>query len=115
MVKKYPQTPPKEIIDESLSDDETQGIQIVDGAGYPVLTFDADDYRDYVRDMNLTEEQENELLRTLWSIIVQFVDLGFGIESVGRAIKRAAVATELSPEKEGNIENREISQNEFSN
>lgn len=85
MVKKYPQSSPKEIIDVSPSDDETQSINIVDQTGYPVLTFDADDYREYVQDMDLTEKQEQELLQALWSIIVQFVDLGFGIESVQRA------------------------------
>lgn len=44
MVMEHPNSP-KEIIDESPCDDETQGIQIVDRTGYPVLTFDADDYR----------------------------------------------------------------------
>lgn len=84
MVKESPH-PHKVIIDESPSDDETQGIQIVDRTGYPVLTFDADDYREYVQDMNLSDSQEQELLGALWSIIVQFVDLGFGIEPVQRA------------------------------
>ena len=84
MVMEPPKSP-KEIIDESPCDDETQGIQIVDRTGYPVLTFDADDYREYVQEMNLSDSQEQELLGALWSIIVQFVDLGFGIEPVQRA------------------------------
>lgn len=83
MVMEPPKSP-KEIIDESPCDDETQGIQIVDRTGYPVLTFDADDYREYVQDMNLSDSQEQELLGALWSIIVQFVDLGFEIEPVQR-------------------------------
>lgn len=111
---KNPSHIPKEMIDASPSDDETQAIQIVDSTGFPVMTFDADDYRDYVRDMNLSEDQETELLRTLWSIIVQFVDLGFGIESVGRAVKHAAEQSELAPTPEGKNQERKISQNAFS-
>ena len=84
MVKKYPQLSPKEIIDASPSDDETQGLQFVDGAGFPVLTFDADDYREHVRDMGLSESQEDELLQALWSIVVGFVDLGYGIKTKNR-------------------------------
>lgn len=113
MVKNAPHIP-KEMIDASPSDDETQAIQIVDSTGFPVLTFNADEYRDYVRDMNLSEEQETELLRTLWSIIVQFVDLGFGIESVGRAVKRAAEQSESAPSPEGKSRERKIGQNAFS-
>lgn len=73
-------------IDESPSHDETQGIRVVDRAGRPALTLNVDDYRQYVEALKLSEEQEQELLQTLWTIIVSFVDLGFGIESVQQAI-----------------------------
>ena len=92
---KSPQT-----IDETSLEDETQAIHIVDGEGYPVLTFDADEYRDYVEDMNLTREQEDELLQVLWWIIVQFVDLGFGIEPVQRALFDAPTNSANATSKE---------------
>ncbi len=74
-------------VDASPSDDETQGIQVVDRAGRPALTLNVDDYRQYVEDMGLSPEQEQELLETLWTIIVSFVDLGFGVEPVQQAMK----------------------------
>lgn len=104
MVNKYPNHPTEEIIDESPSVDETQSIQIVDRTGYPVLTFDADDYRDYVQDMGLGESQEQELLGTLWSIIVQFVDLGFGIEPVQRAKSNIPCSSEDKASTDGSRE-----------
>ncbi len=85
MDQKYLPYHPKEIVDESPSDNETQGIQVVDSAGRPALTLNVDDYRKYVEALNLSEEQEQELLETLWTIIVQFVDLGFGIAPVQKA------------------------------
>lgn len=101
MVKKSPpQNHSKQTIDASPSDDETQGIRIVDRAGRPALTLNVDDYRHYVEDMDLSCEQEEELLQTLWTIIVQFVDLGFGIEPVQQAMD----ARERAPQRKENLE-----------
>ena len=44
--------------------------------------FDPDEYREYVEELDLTEEQENELLGIIWSIMAAFVDLGFGVDSI---------------------------------
>lgn len=44
--------------------------------------FDPDEFREYVEHYDLTEEQENELLETLWNILRTFVELGFGLNSV---------------------------------
>lgn len=66
---------------------ETQSLRIVDRTGEPVLALDADAYRQYVEDFDLSEDQENELLQAIWTIIVQFVDLGFGIESVQQVLE----------------------------
>lgn len=101
MVEEY-HSPTKETVDESPSHDETQGIQVVDRAGRPALTLNVDDYRQYVEALNLSEEQEQELLQTLWTIIVSFVDLGFGIESVQQAIKKPSNnETRSNARKEG--------------
>ena len=87
-------------IDVSPSDDETQGIQVVDRAGRPALTLNVDDYRQYVEDMDLNGEQEEELLQTLWTIIVSFVDLGFGIDTVQQAINKPSSHETRSKAKE---------------
>ncbi len=103
MVEEYPHYPDKVIVDESPSLDETQGIQVVDRAGRPALTLNVDDYRQYVEALNLSEEQEQELLQTLWTIIVSFVDLGFGIEPVQQATKSRARGDARSKTAEGEL------------
>lgn len=44
-----------------------------------VLTLDVARYEAMLDDPGLSEEQRREFLETLWSIIVSFVDLGYGI------------------------------------
>ncbi len=57
------------------------------GAPHPlVLSIDCAKYEHYLEDSNLTEGQKQEFLQALWNIIVNFVDLGFGVHPVQRAI-----------------------------
>ena len=51
----------------------------------PPLTFNTDDYRQYFDGLELTEQQRQELLGTLWCIIVQIVDLGFRVHPIQQA------------------------------
>lgn len=46
--------------------------------------FDAERYLPLIDEMEITEEQKREFLGTLWNIMVAFVDLGFGVDSVQR-------------------------------
>jgi hypothetical protein len=48
-------------------------------ASTPPLAFDADKYAPYVADFDMSEEQKQELLETLWSIMQTFVNLGLDI------------------------------------
>lgn len=43
---------------------------------------DLQKYREYVEDFDLSEEEQTELLKTLWMIMAAFVDLGFGVDSI---------------------------------
>jgi len=43
------------------------------------LTIDVAKYEDYLANSGLTSEQKEEFLRALWTIIVAFVELGFGV------------------------------------
>ena len=43
------------------------------------LTLDVDFYQSFLDDKNIPEDRKRELIETLWSIVVSFVDLGFGI------------------------------------
>ena len=57
--------------------------------------FDLDTYRHHLDDCeDLTEEQANELLRTLWDIMCAFVDLGFGLHPVQEVTKSCGQAGE---------------------
>lgn len=38
-----------------------------------------------LEDSDLTEEQKQEFLQTIWNIIIGFVDLGFGVHPVEQA------------------------------
>ncbi|MBR2689340.1 MAG: hypothetical protein IKE42_15945 [Aquamicrobium sp.] len=49
------------------------------------LVFDADAYRPYLATFKLTPEQEQELLQTLWSVIVTVVDMRFRLHPIQQA------------------------------
>ncbi|WP_155851963.1 hypothetical protein [Ahrensia sp. 13_GOM-1096m] len=46
----------------------------------PSLTIDWELYAAYLEESDLDEDQKHEFIETLWSIVVSFVDLGFGID-----------------------------------
>lgn len=46
------------------------------------LALDPKKYRAYLDQFELSEEQQNELLETLWRICKTFVEIGFGLDSV---------------------------------
>jgi hypothetical protein len=45
----------------------------------PIMTLDVEKYQAYLDDADMTQAQKDEFLQALWSIIVSFVDLGFGV------------------------------------
>ncbi|MDX8349447.1 hypothetical protein SLH49_15785 [Cognatiyoonia sp. IB215446] len=51
----------------------------------PTLTIDWDAYLPFFEDEDISEEEKRELIEALWSIVVSFVDLGFGVHSVQQA------------------------------
>lgn len=53
--------------------------------GRPVVTFDVNRYEHFLEDQGLSAEQKRAMLEALWSIIVSFVDLGFGVHPVQQA------------------------------
>ncbi|QBK29800.1 hypothetical protein [Roseitalea porphyridii] len=55
----------------------------------PTLTLDVALYQEYLDDAELSAEQKQEFIETLWNIIVAFVDLGFGIDSVQTVLDEA--------------------------
>lgn len=53
--------------------------------GFAPLTLDVELYQSYIDDPSMSEADKRELIETLWSIIVNFVDLGFGIHPLQQA------------------------------
>lgn len=48
----------------------------------PTLSIDWEAYLLFFEDDDIPDEQKQELIETLWSIVVSFVDLGFGVHPV---------------------------------
>lgn len=44
-----------------------------------IMTVDVEKYQTYLDESDMTEAQKEEFLQALWSIIVSFVELGFGV------------------------------------
>ena len=63
----------------------------------PALRFDWMDWLPYLEDQDVSKEQKRELIETLWSIVVAFVDLGWRLnpkpEIGGEALDLKAVLT----------------------
>jgi len=48
----------------------------------PGLTIDWEAYSVMLEESDATDAQKRELIATLWSLVVAFVDLGFGVHPV---------------------------------
>ncbi|MCB2051216.1 MAG: hypothetical protein KDE63_07275 [Novosphingobium sp.] len=48
----------------------------------PPLRFELEQYRRFIEDEGLPEEQAQELLGAIWLIIARFVDIGFRLDPV---------------------------------
>lgn len=57
----------------------TPSTSELDKDGAPTLSIDWDLYEQYLEESDLSDEDKREFIETLWSIVVSFVDLGFGI------------------------------------
>ncbi len=60
-------------------------IEATEGTNYKTLTLDIDYYQSFLYDADIPNDKKQELIETLWNIVVQFVDLGFGIHPVQQA------------------------------
>ncbi len=55
----------------------------------PTLTIDWELYGKYLDESDLSDAEKREFLETLWSIVVAFVDLGFGVHPLQRVTDNA--------------------------
>ena len=48
----------------------------------PTLTIDWDAYLPFFDDDDITDDDKRQMIEALWSIMVSFVDLGFGVHPI---------------------------------
>jgi len=78
---------------------DTEGINdiAVDTGRSMALTIDYDLYARYLEDSDLSDDQKREFIETLWSVIVSFVDLGFGIHPLQQATSNSCGLNDKMP------------------
>ena len=62
----------------------------------PSLTIDWQAYAAMLEESDWSDEQKRELVETLWSIVVAFVDLGFGVHPAQQACGQASAEAEFA-------------------
>lgn len=73
-------------------------LRSMDGAGArPVVTVDYERYAHFLDNSDLTEDQKRAFLQALWSIIVEFVSMGFGVHPVQQAQNACGKPEETAP------------------
>lgn len=64
------------------------------------MKCDFDTYRSDIAALNLTENQENELLQTLWEIMRMFVEMGHGVHSINSILPELFENADQAPQNE---------------
>ena len=50
-----------------------------------IVTVDVERYKHFLDESDLTDDEKQQVMQALWEIIVNFVDLGFGVHPVQAA------------------------------
>lgn len=64
---------------------ETKSGEARHGIRHSVLEIDYALYERYLEESEWNDEQKREFIETLWSVVIQFVDLGFEIHPLQQA------------------------------
>ncbi len=67
------------------NNDKNEVVENANTAPGTALSIDWELYGSYLDESDLSEQQKREFIQTLWSIVVSFVDLGFGIHPLQQA------------------------------
>ena len=73
---------------EGEIDNQVLGIENINAEikARPVLKIDWHLYEEYLVDADIPDDQKKALIEALWSIMVSFVDLGFGLAPEQQAL-----------------------------
>ena len=83
-------------------------------ATYPALEIDYALYERLLAESDWSDEQKREFIETLWSIVVQFVDLGFGIHPLQQVGAPVDIPEEFLPPDLADVIELDESSNEQS-
>ncbi len=79
-----------------------------DGTYFKTLTLDVDYYQSFLDDVDIPGDKRDELIETLWAIVVQFVDMGFGIHPLQQAGQQAGQKTAAGSDEPDRIEHHPV-------
>ena len=77
---------------------DEKGNELSPKENQPGLTLDYELYQQYLDDSDLSEAQKQEFIETLWTIIVSFVELGFGVHPLQQAKDQTLPLPSLNPD-----------------
>ena len=72
------------------------------------LKLEPDAYRHHLDEFDLTEDQQNELLQSLWYIMSILVDIGWGVDTVQLLLPD--IFAEVAPDSKKLVESRSTSE-----
>jgi len=72
------------------------------------LKLEPDDYRHNLGEFDLTEDQQNELLQSLWYIMSTLVDIGWGVDTVQLLLPD--IFAEVAPDSKKLVESKNTSE-----
>ena len=79
------------VIDNQEKDSsENKPTNLTSPSKRKALTLDVNYYQSFLDDTDIPEDKKRELIETLWSIVVSFVDMGFGVHPVQLAKQAGA-------------------------
>ena len=78
--------------DDRFTQPALQAIEASAASAERVLRVDVEEFQHHLDGANLTDEEKRQYLEAVWSIIVSFVDLGFGVHPVQQACGQLASA-----------------------
>jgi len=84
----------------------------------PTLTIDWEFYGKYLEESDLSDAEKRAFLESLWSIVVSFVDLGFGVHPVQQVAgeiceQQAEIAKFIAEQSASVLSSTEPSATEF--
>ncbi|WP_397544650.1 hypothetical protein [Roseovarius salis] len=72
-------------------------LEAFSASARPTLTVDVARYQEYLDGADLTPEQKEEFLRAVWSIVVTFVELGYGVYPLQEACGKDSGGDDQGP------------------